>query len=134
MLDAGKILSIEILQLAIEVAQADVFAQLVVGTGIAEVTGLIAAVAIGHDGHAVARIAQLETLQIPAGDGEVVDVSAADLGALVSLGQQPRIVVDQHRSLGQQRAVFERGLGHPGLGGHPCAGKLVGGATVVMHR
>ncbi len=79
MLDANKVLSIEILQIAVEVTQTDVLAQLVVGAGIAEVTRLIAAVAIGHDGHAVARIAQLQTLQIPAGDGEVIDIIAADL-------------------------------------------------------
>ncbi len=34
---------------------------------------------------------------------------------MVSLGQQPRIVVDQHRALGQQGSVFDRGLGHPSV-------------------
>ncbi|MNE51067.1 hypothetical protein D3C80_1456760 [compost metagenome] len=132
--NAGKVLAVEVVQLAAKVAQSQGFAHCVIGTGIAEIRRCIAAVAIGEQASAVGRIALLESLQMATGQGQPVNIAGDQLGALVGLRQQARVVVHQYRGLGQQRTVLDHGLAQPGFGGDPGTGKLIGRAAIVMHR
>ena len=68
------------------------------------------------------------------GQGQPFDIGTDQLCALVGLRQQPRIVVDQHRRLGQQSAVLDHGLPHARLGRHPGAGEFVCGTAIVVDR
>ncbi|MNL20718.1 hypothetical protein D3C87_1419760 [compost metagenome] len=134
MLDACKVLTIKVFQLAMEVAQARVLAEFVVATGVGEIPAFVAGITIGNDRYAIGGIAQLETVQMSRCQGQVIDVGADDLPPLIGLRQQARVVVDQNRRLGQQRAVLERGLGQLDLGRGPGTGKFVRSPAVVMHR
>ncbi|MNN06554.1 hypothetical protein D3C81_1193470 [compost metagenome] len=62
------------------------------------------------------------------------DIRAGQLRALVRLRQQPGIVIDQHRRLGQQGAVLDHTLPDAGLRRDTCAGEFVRRSSVVMHR
>ncbi len=131
---ACEVLAIEAVEPGVEVAQAQRLAHRIIGTDVGEITGRVAAVAIQVQAGAVRGVAQLELVQVTGGEAQPIDVGAGQLRALVSLRQQPRVVVDQHRGLGQQGAVLDHGLAQARLGGQAGAAEFVRGPTVVVHR
>ncbi|MNC18788.1 hypothetical protein D3C75_667050 [compost metagenome] len=131
---AQVVLTIEVFELAVEIAQAQLLAGGIVGPGKAEIPRLAATVTIQEQAGAVGGVPLLETVQMAGGQGQAIDISTGQLRTLVGLRQQSRIVVHQHRCLGQQGAMLDDGLPQSRLGRHTGTGELVRGTAIVMHR
>ncbi|MNO89101.1 hypothetical protein D3C76_805730 [compost metagenome] len=113
---ADEILAVEMLELTMEIAHAQLLADRVINSSETEVARFSAGIAVKVQPSTVGRVSLLEAVEVAGAHGQPVDIGAGQLGALVSLRQQACIVVDQHRRLGQQGAMADHGVAQAGLG------------------
>ncbi|MNZ32984.1 hypothetical protein D3C78_503220 [compost metagenome] len=134
---AEIVLLVEVVELAVVVAGAEAVVPLVGGAGEVErVAGGAGAdddaagAAVG-EGHVlvVGGVALVDLLELAGVEGQAVELQGIQVAALEGLRQQARVVVLDHRQLGQQGADLEHALGGAQLGGEAELAVFVLGAA-----
>ena len=134
---AEVMLLVEVVELAVVVAGAEVVGPLVAAAGEVELvrsqpgTDHDVALAATGDGHVlvVRGVALVDLLQAPGVEGQAVDLHGVQRAALEGLWQQAAVVGHDHRQLGGQGADLQGALRRPQLGGDPCLAIVVLGAA-----